>query len=69
MDKTRTIGKKRPVNELDLYFDTLRKYAKAESNPIIFSNVIVPTNHYHNYTLKTSVLLLHVKYDSNFLSI
>ena len=44
MDKTRTICQKWLVNELVFYFWVLKKCAKAQSNPIILSKVIVLTD-------------------------
>ena len=45
MDKTRTIGQKWLVNELDLHFLTLKKCTKGQSNRSILSKVIVLTNY------------------------
>ena len=44
MDKTRTIGQKWLANELIHSFLALKKCAKAQSNPVILSKVIVFTN-------------------------
>ena len=44
MDKTRIIGQKCLVNELFLSLYAIKKCAKALSNPIIFSKVIVFTD-------------------------
>ena len=41
MDKTRTIGQKWLVNELDLHFLTLNKCTKGQSNRPMLSKVIV----------------------------
>ena len=49
MNKTRTIGQKWLVTELFLYFLALQKCAKAQSNPIILSKVIVLTDDRQTY--------------------
>ena len=43
MDKTGTVGKKWLVNELVLSFWAFKRFAKFQSNPIIFWKVIVLT--------------------------
>ena len=45
MDKTRTVGQKWLVNELDIHFLTLKKFTKGQSNRSILSKVIVLTNY------------------------
>ena len=45
MDKTRTVGQKWLVNELDLHFLTLKKCTKSQFNRSILSKVIVLTNY------------------------
>ena len=45
MDKIRTAGQKWLANELDLYFLTLKKCTKGQSNHSILSKVIVLTNY------------------------
>ena len=45
MDKTRTISQKWLAKELDLYFLTLKKCTKGQSNRSIFSKVIMLTNY------------------------
>ena len=50
MNKTRTVDQKWLVNELDLSFYAIKKYAKAQSNFIIFWKVIVFTDDRQVYT-------------------
>ena len=46
MDKTRTVGQKWLVNELELHFLTLKKFTKDQSNRPILSNLIVLKNYW-----------------------